>query len=248
MNKTYLLIGALLITPPAWADDVHNMTARLVGMRAELDSESRAAENELKEKQAELDLWLQKKMELESSVQKETLRGLQLQQKTVLLSQKVKRESSENPKERVELKAALQKVMKYVEVSLPYRQSERMSSLKRIEERLESGLESSETLAADLWMFLESEIKMAGDNEFRITEIATPRGVESAEVVRLGNFTMFALTPTHQVYRAEHLESGWSMQEVTAKSDQDEIRRLIGNVKSKKKSGLYALPLPKETL
>jgi hypothetical protein len=214
------------------------MMNQLVSLRSDLETSNRELEADLKQKQAELDLWTQKKLELEGQVQKESLRKMQIDEKISRLESRVKREGKMNPKALPTFNQWLAKAHDWVQSSLPFRTEQRLAALDALKERAARGHESLESLTSELWLFLESEMKMASDNEFRLTEV----GGGKAEVARLGFFALFAKTPDGKVQKAQLHDGKWAMSTLSG-SDQDNALRLINNMKSKKDSGLYQLPL-----
>jgi alpha-L-arabinofuranosidase len=114
--------------------------------------------------------------------------------------------------------------------------------------RLASELESLENLSAEVWAFIETEMKSGLETEYRVTEVETSRGLEKAEVVRLGHYAMFAALPKGEVQEAHRAAESWTMKPVESDSRKQEVLRLINNVKSKRKSGLYSDQLFGESL
>jgi predicted RNase H-like nuclease (RuvC/YqgF family) len=234
----HLTFALLLTTPSAFAADVPALMNQLVGLRAELETANRELETDLKQKQSELDLWTQKKLELEGQVQKESMRKMQLDEKIARLEARVRREGKQNPQALPQFNKWLEQAQSWVESSLPFRHEQRLATLHTLKERAARGLESLEGLTSELWLFLETEMKMAGDNEFRITD--APGG--KAEVARLGFFAMITKTSDDKLQRAVFRDGKWTMDTLSG-SDRESAVRLISNMKSKKDSGLYQLPL-----
>ncbi len=234
----FKLLCFLILAPVAAQADIPAMMTKIVQLRAELETSNRELEAELKTKQAELDLWTQKRLELEGQLQKESLRRLQLEEKTKRLAARVKAEAKADPKAKAELLRWLAQAENWVRSSLPFRRGPRGEAVQNLRERAERGLESPETLSSELWQFYESEMKLALDNEYRITEV---EDVGKAEVARLGLYTLFAKS-TDGSLRQAVLENGvWSMKPL-ADGDRADAERLLQNLKGKKDQGLYVLP------
>jgi hypothetical protein len=241
MTSASVYLLGFLLSAQAQAE-VPALMKDIVALRAELETISRENESLQKEKSAELDLWVQKKLELEGLVQKETLRQLQLKEKAKLLGSKVKVEAKANPEGKAELLAWIANAQNWVQHSIPFRQNHRLAVLKSIEERTQAGLESVELLSAELWRFYEDEFKMAADNEYRITEAPATGGGKKAEVARLGLVAMYSRADDGTVEVHKKVEGKWLAQKLSA-AESIEAVRLLDNLKAKKDSGLYSLPL-----
>ena len=236
------LIIFFLLSPVFAQADTAQMMKDLVKMRAELETMNREMESLQKEKQNELELWTNKKLELEASVQKEHLRKLQLDEKISRLAQRVKSERKANPEAKTLFLTWLDKAHVWVNESLPYRKAQRLAVLASLNERGNRSLESYEVLSSELWMFYESELKMATDNEFRIVEVEIDEVPKKAEVARLGLYAMFSRTPDG-VLRQSIFENGRWITSVLEAGRESDVVRLLTNMKAKKETGFYQLPL-----
>lgn len=247
--RAFLYLNLVLLTPLASAD-VPALMNKIVQLRSELESSNRELEAELKSRQAELDLWQQKRLELEGQMQKESLRTLQLDEKVKRLASRVKSDAKADPTGTSALNTWLDQAENWVRSSLPYRRGPRGEIIQSLRERLKRGLESPEILSAELWQFYDSEMKMALDNEYRITEV---EDVGKAEVARLGLYTLFAKSAEGSIRQAVMENGRWSMKPVDSTTESD-AERLLQNLKSKKDQGLYSIPaaqsiqVSKETL
>ena len=103
-------------------------------------------------------------------------------------------------------------------------------------------MESPEILGAELWAFYESEIKLGTQNEFRIIDFDFPQGREKVEAVRLGLYAMFIRQVDGEMKRIVKGENAWVTNALSRKQEQ-EVVRLMADLKQKRKSGVYFLPL-----
>lgn len=238
MKLRFLFILPLTISTVVNASDVSSLMKQLVELRSELETLSLEVDQTAKEHQAQIELWVQKKTELQSALQKEQLRRLQISEKTKALTSRLRAEEQKSPKDQNRLVQWIQSAESWVQSSLPYRRDSRLRTLSELKRRAERGLESQESLAAELWQFYESEIKMSGDNEFRIVDLETSSGSQKAEVARLGLYSMYAVFPDGQVKEAALKDQTWSMRDLQGENKENALR-LIQNLKAKKESGLY---------
>lgn len=238
MGKLMVFLLLILVPAAAVRADIPAMMTKIVQLRGELETLNREMETALKDRQADLDLWSQKRLELEGQMQKETLRQLQLEEKTKRLSARVKSEAKADPRAKTEFMNWLARGEDWVKSSLPFRRGPRSETLQNLRERAERGLESPEVLSSEFWQFYESEMKLALANEYRITEVET---VGKAEVARLGLYTLFAKSTDGSLRQAVLAEGTWTLQPVAEEIHAD-VERLLQNLKNKKDQGLYAIP------
>ncbi len=236
LSLIFIFISSL--TPTVALADIPALMNKLVALRADLETANREMESELKILQADLELWTTKRLELEGQMQKESLRKLQLDEKVQRLANRVKIESKVNPQAKVELKRWLTEAEAWVESSLPFRKSARLEVIQNLRERADRGLESPEILSAELWQFYESDMKLASDNEYRITDFAD---IGKAEVARLGLYTLFAKSADGAVRQAVFENGQWAMRDLSD-DNKANAERLLNNMKGKRDSGLYNLP------
>lgn len=242
MMNVLLAMNTLLL-PMTGRADPQDLAGRIVHLRSELEGMSREMESEQREGQSALDLWVQKKAELQAALQKEKLRRLQLEEKIKRVSERVRIEGRRDPAARAYLKAWLDEARAWVQNSLPFRREIRLATLDDLSARAAGGLESPEVLVAELWQFYEAEMRMAGDNEYRIMDLPLALAGRKGEVVRLGMFALYARLPNGQITRAVRDSDGrWAMAAVpTSGPPAESADRLFANFKNKRDSGLYYL-------
>lgn len=236
-----ILIAFFMMNTLAFAE-TPKILNDLVSIRAEIEILSNELEASKKEKQAELDMWTQKRLEIESNLQKEKLRQVQIEEKKLRHFSFAKAHEKTKPQGKLQLRDAIREAKKWVEVSLPFSKEQRRARLESLESRLERGIESPETLGAELWAFYESEIKLGTKNEFRIIDFDFPRGREKVEAVRLGYYTMFIRQVDGEMKEVVKGDRGW-VTNALSKRQKQEVVRLMEDLKQKRRSGVYSLPL-----
>jgi len=249
-HQIALMIGATCLAVPVARAEVSSLTSQLVALRAQLETLSREVETLSKERQAEVDLWTQKRMELEGSLHKERLRAMQLDEKISRNSARIRNENRGKTVVQGPLLKWIEATEKRVESSLPVRREERLAALEQLRERTLAGVESHEVLAGELWQTLEAELKMASSHEYRIESLFLDGpGGESmkAELARIGINAAYAATPDGRVFSARVIKDNWAWLPLEKAEELGEAKRLIGNLKKKKDSGLYHLNLIKDS-
>lgn len=219
-----------------------DLIKNLVQMRSEIEVMGKDVDMAQKEKQAQLDFWLQKRQELQNSIQKEELRSLQVQERERRLNRKMGAVSGDAGPVRAEFKQEIEAAKEWLKTSIPFAKEERTSRLQVIEERFNKGLDPLESLAADLWSFYETELKYGGQNEFRIMDVKSGEKTERAEIVRLGLFAMYVKPLNAAPVEYVQKDGEWLAQAVNPNS-QSEVLRLIANFREKNRAGVYSIPM-----
>jgi hypothetical protein len=236
-----ILIALFMMNNLAFAE-TPKILSDLVSLRSEIEILSSELETSQKEKQTELDMWMQKRLEIESNLQKEKMRHVQIAEKMLRYSSLTKAHEKVEPQGKSQLLGAIREAKTWVDASLPFSKEQRKARLESLESRLESGMESPEILGAELWAFYESEIKLGTQNEFRIIDFDFPQGREKVEAVRLGLYAMFIRQVDGEMKRIVKGENAWVTNALSRKQEQ-EVVRLMEDLKQKRKSGVYFLPL-----
>jgi hypothetical protein len=243
--KKLILVLILLSSSLAFAAPWEGLIQNLTQTRADLEGLSKETDSLQKEKQSELDQWQQRKTDLDSQVQREKLRELQLAEKVKRVDSRVRRENKADPAGQKKILVWIASLETWVQSSIPFQQNQRLQSLKNFKDRVNKGKESLEFILADLWQFMESEIKMAQTNEFIIMDISLDGAPKKAEVARLGVQSLFAITPDGKIYQAKKQSKEWTWISVNSSDEETSIQLLVKNLKSKNYSGYYFLPVEK---
>lgn len=238
-------ILTLLISSPLMAAEWEGLIKNLTQNRAEVETLSKETDSIQREKQAELDQWVTRKTDLDTQVQREKLRELQLAEKIKRVESRVRTQGKSDPQAQKKILSWLDNTQKWVEGSIPFQQDQRLQSLKNLRERTNKGRESMEFILADLWTFMESEVKLSQTNEFTIMDIIVDGKTQKAEVARLGMQSLYAVTPDGKILQAKSTNSNWTWMPVHSSAEETSIQLLVKNLKSKNYSGYYFLPVEK---
>lgn len=244
MKKIILLLTLVSLEASAagWESLIQNLTQN----RAELETLSKETDSLQKEKQNDLDQWTQRKIELESQVQREKLRELQITEKIKRAQSRVKSEGKSDPLAQKKLLTWIDGLEKWVQSSIPFQTNSRLQTLKNFRERIDQGQESLEFVLADLWAFMESQVKMAQTNEFTITDIDVDGKTQKVEIARIGTQSLFAVTPDGKTLKAKKVNNQWTWIPVGSGNEETSVQLLVKNLKSKNYTGYYYLPVDKK--
>jgi hypothetical protein len=241
--KLMSIVFLNLLAVQAFASSWESLVERLTKTRAELESLSQEVDSVQKEKQSNLDQLLMRKSDLDTQVEREKLRRLQLTEKLKRLEGRVKISSQTDPKAQEKLQTWITNLEGSVQKNIPFETEQRLQTLTRLKERVLKNHEPMEFILADLWNFVESEFKLAQTNEYKIITLDLDGNKKKCEVARLGLMSMFVVTPDGKIRRALKKETEWQWQEIHPVAQQNSILALVKNLKNKTNVEIYQLPI-----
>jgi hypothetical protein len=241
--KIFLALLISLSVSVGRADSWEGLVQRLTQTRADLETLSKESDSLQREKQADLDQWTQRKTEMEAQVQREKLRQMQIAEKLKRLESRVRVSGKSDPQAQKKLLGWISTFEKSVAQTIPFNLDNRLETLSRLKVRVNRDHEAMEFLLADFWSFVETELKLAQTNEYRIVDVEIAGKKRKCEVARLGLVALFVVTPEGKTLKAAHGATGWTWQDINSSSEQNSIISLVNNLKNKNDSGLYQLPM-----
>lgn len=227
----------------AQASTWENFVEKLTQTRAEVETLSQEIDSLQREKQADLEQWTQRKTELEAQMQKEQLRSLQIGEKLKRLESRVKLQGKTDPQAQKRLLSWIERFETWVPSTIPFLHESRQDSLKNLKQRAQKAQEPIEFVMADFWSFVETEIKLAQSNEYKIVDIQLAGIQKKCEVARLGLQSLFVVTPDKKILKAVRDAGSWKWKDIESGEDQNSILLLVQNLKNKNGSGYYHLPV-----
>ncbi len=238
----------LLLATPCLASPWEKMVDQITKTRAEIEVLAKQTDVTSKKEQAEVDLWSQKKTELEGQLAREKMRGGQIHEKLKRLEARIKVDPKADPAGKKKLHEWLATYETTLKATIPFHVEKRMAVLADLKKRLDLGHEPHEFVLADFWSFLESEMKLSQSNDYRIVDVTISGQTKKCEVARLGLQALFVVTPSGQVLRASNNGSQWSWIDVNSDEQKESVLTLVKNLKDKKTSGYYLLPIDKAAM
>ncbi len=241
----FILISTLLFfldvhaSPESW----ENLVNRLTKTRSEIESLSREMDSLQKEKQSELDQLVMRKSDLDTQVEREKLRKLQLTEKLRRLEGRVRVIGKTDPEAQKKLQSWITEMRVSVKDSIPYQRDLRLQNLVRLEDRIKKNHEPIEFIMSDFWSFIEAEFKLAQTNEYQIVSLDFEGQKKKCEVARLGLMSMFAVTADGNIRQAVKFEKDWQWKNIESSVEQNSILSLVKNLKNKNSTEIYQLPI-----
>jgi hypothetical protein len=224
------------------ADAEQGMAERLAALRSEVESLSAQLSEQAQDRQDRIRSLARQKAELEVELQRERTR---LQKVRLSLSER-KKQIAEELAQGAELlplfERQLAEVRSHVSKALPFRTSERLAELDKLQDQQRSGLVSPERALMRLWSFLEDEFRMTRESGlFRQT--VSLDGVEQlADVIRVGTVALYYRTGDDRVGFARREGEGWAYAEVKSKEERRMVLDLFESFRKQIRVGYFELP------
>ncbi|MBY0315138.1 MAG: hypothetical protein K2Q26_06440 [Bdellovibrionales bacterium] len=218
------------------------MVQQVTQLRGELETLQKETEALQKEKQVELEQWSQRRQEATQGLDREKMRSLQIHEKLKRLQAKVKHQGKVDPKSSQRVLGWIEATERSVQGTLPFQIERRTGELTKLKERVQKGYEPMEFIVADLWAFIESEMKLTQTNEYRILTLKLKNQDQKVEVARLGMQWMFAKTTQGEIFALKKKASGWEWAPIEETDQQSSVLLLVQDLRNKNDSGYYQLP------
>lgn len=219
-----------------------NMAESLMKLRAEVEQlDSSIADEKDAFKGSMKSLRLQKN-DLESLIAREDLRIKQLSAEMA----KVKKEVQEAGKNSVGMKPlvldALARLQSRIQMQIPFKTSERIADVARIQEQLEKDEITSQKALALVWNSYGDAIRMSKENGIFKQTIELNGQDRLAEVARIGTMMMYFKTPNDEMGYVVKEKQGWKYQQVLNKKEMDQISTIFDAFKKQIRTGYFTLP------
>jgi hypothetical protein len=244
-----LAVLALLLTPPAGADDAGDLASQLSTLRGEVEALSNELDLAKEDHKSRMRSLASQKAELEMDIQREELRLKQLKSSQRKQAERV----SENEDRKVALRPAVEQAMDLlraaVERGLPFKREERLAEIDDLGRQLDDGTLSVPVVLSRLWSKVEDELRLARENGL-YKQIVVVDGEEMlTDVARVGMVMLFFRTRDGEYGRAVRGPEGWSYEVYSEQEDHEMVAALFEAFKKHIRVGYFELPacLPPET-
>ena len=233
---------AFLVAGTSLMANSDNMAESLMKLRAEVEQlDSSIADEKDAFKGSMKSLRLQKN-DLESLIAREDLRIKQLSAEMA----KVKKEVQEAGKNSVGMKPlvldALARLQSRIQMQIPFKTSERIADVARIQEQLEKDEITAQKALALAWNSYGDAIRMSKENGIFKQTIELNGQDRLAEVARIGTMMMYFKTPNDEMGYVVKEKQGWKYQQVLNKKEMDQISTIFDAFKKQIRTGYFTLP------
>lgn len=236
------ILIALLVINTAWANP-----QKVLELRQDVERLAQEVEEKQKENQSTLDVYLQRRQEIQAQLLREKFRADQLQTQKNRLAEALKKnrlDAAGSIKAPEWFAPFIDRLGKELALNLPM--GEASNELEKIRGTLSQGKTTFETALIQTWFLLENSIRRRTSSEYLMTTVEIDQKKEPAEIVRLGDLLAYVRTAGGEYGLMSRQGDKWQLTRFDDKSKQLQIEKLIAQYKQNQKTGLYELPGMKE--
>lgn len=236
------MLIALLVINTAWANP-----QKVLELRQDVERLAQEVEEKQKENQSTLDVYLQRRQEIQAQLLREKFRADQLQTQKNRLAEALKKnrlDAAGSIKAPEWFAPFIDRLEKELALNLPM--GEASNELEKIRGTLSQGKTTFETALIQTWFLLENSIRRRTSSEYLMTTVEIDQKKEPAEIVRLGDLLAYVRTAGGEYGLMSRQGEKWQLTRFDDKSKQLQIEKLIAQYKQNQKTGLYELPGMKE--
>ena len=251
-GRILVLVAALLAAATSHAKpSAENLATELAKLRAEVDSLASRIELEKEETRNTLRSLAAQKSQLEGDERRNALRVAELERALTKELEEHAREAALTAELKPAVAALPAGIRTHIEQGIPFRVTDRLKGLEKLENRIQSGELTPGTSLTRLWSFVEDELRMARDTGLFKQQVDLGDRVVLSDVMRVGMMMLFFHTPDGAVGRAIRTQEGWKMLEWDAadsreKLEIDRVMALRDALLKKIQSGFFVLPFAAE--
>ncbi len=233
-----------LLTASVSADNVSNLSEKLIELRGEveeLSAELNLAREEHKQRMATL---VAQRSELEGRIKRARASRDKLQKELDRKLDLARNAGANDELLKPVLLQALEKARKRVLFGLPFKIDERLEALQDIRDQLNKGVMSPSRAATRLWAFYEDEIRLTRENGIYRQPVDIEGEIILADIARLGMVMLYFVTTDDRYGVVLNRNNDWEYQVVEEADGTKHIADLFDSLRKQVRSGYFELPSP----
>ncbi len=244
-----LVAVVALASSPASAQSADELAKRLAELRNEVESLSEDLNTSKTDTRNEIQALARQKADLKVELDREQIRVQKLRAALEKKKTQVAETSTEGEDLAPIFTAAVGGLRNYIQGSLPFRVTERLAELDKIEDQRKTGVLTYPRALVRVWSLIEDELRMTHENATFQQTINLGGDELLAEVVRLGMVMLYFQTRDGRVGYADKAQEGWRFVLATEDADEKQIRSLFDSFKRQIRVGFFRIPnaLPMES-
>ena len=223
--------------------DVSQLAARLATLRGEVEELAKELNTKSAESNDTIRSLARQRSDLELDVRREETRVQKLSVAIAKRRSEIQEEKAKGDKVVPLFTQSLEKVREQVEVSMPFRRSERIAALDKIEEQYKSGLLTASRALSRLWSFVEDEVRLTRESGLYKQTVQVDGEDKLVEVVRVGMVMMFYKTEDDEVGKVVHHDDGtWGYETINDPDQTRSVLDLFTSFKKQVRVGFFEVP------
>ncbi len=237
-----VVMGVQLVAVRGLAEgDLTELAQELIKLRGEVESLHDQFETDKRQHTDRMRSLAQRRLELESEVQRKELEIKKLQQSVARSRKEKERASTQATALSPVVRSTIHRLTQHVETSLPFKREDRLTELAEIGKKLEKGDLSAPRAMNQLWTYVEDELRLARENGAFSQVIELDGREQLADVVRLGMVMLFFSTNDGRVGFAEKQGDAWVYTQVDGE-DGKRIQGLFDAFEKQVRTGYFEVP------
>jgi len=232
----------IVVAGSAHADQVSRLAKELAELRGEVEALSQELSSRQNELTNDLKSYARQKAELEAEVQREKIRLQKVRVSVLEATEEIEEKEKADKAMRPGFENALPSVKAYVEAAMPFRRSERLAELVKLDDQYKANMLTPERAIARLWSFVEDEARLTRESGMYRQTITVGGEETLADVIRIGMVMMYYRTADGGYGHVAREGSGWTYQEVTGKKAVERVEKLFESFRKQIRSGYFELP------
>ena len=241
-NKTISIALTMLLSSASLMANNDNMAESLMKLRAQVETLNSQIDDEKDSYKASMKSLSLQKSELETMVSREDLRIKQLNKELARVkAQTLKSAQSSEGLTPIVLEA-IDNLVLMIEASLPFKTNERIASILKVKEQLNSSLITPQKALSIVYNSYSDEIRMTKENGIFKQTIELNGKNRLVEVARIGTAMMFFKSPNDEVGYVSKLDNTWEYTQELNSEKQAQILNIFDAFKKQISSGYFTIP------
>ncbi len=233
-----------LLTASVSADNVGNLSEKLIELRGEVEELSAELNLAREEHKQRMSVLVSQRSELEGRIKRARASRDKLQKELDQNLEMARNAGADDELLKPVLLQALEKARKRVLFGLPFKIDERLEALQDIRDQLNKGVMSPSRAATRLWAFYEDEIRLTRENGIYRQPVDIEGEIILADVARLGMVMMYFVTTDDRYGVVLNRNNDWEYRVVEDADGNKHIADLFDSLRKQVRSGYFELPFP----
>ncbi len=239
-----ILIIVFLISPLSVLAKTNTeaLSKKVIELRKEVELLNDEYKTEREKVLSELKALSIQKAELASNIRNEEIRKKQLDDKTEKMKKEISESSIESDALKPVLLTTMDEMKKWIQASLPFKQSQRLASIEQLRERIQKTEVSVIKAANELWSLIEDEKRLARETSLHRQSIPINGKLHLAEVVKVGMLYLYFKTESGDVGMAVRQKDEWTYKPFKNETQQTQTLAFFQSLKKQIRQGFFEVP------
>lgn len=237
-----LALAGIVLTTPAWSDEIDELAGRLITLRTEVEELNQELDLLKDEQRASMASLAAQRTELAASQNRLDTQVKQLRQKLEENQAEAANAGVDNDVLLPAVIKAIDDMEQYIGTSMPFKRDERLSELEEIRVQLETNVIPPNRAANRLWALFEDEIRLTRENGIYSQTIELGGKKLLADVAKIGTVMMYYRTADEQYGQVVKAGEAWRFEPVSSPDGIASIANLFDSLQKQIRQGYFELP------